>query len=241
MKLITFNIQQGGGRRIESILFALNSHNADILAITEFQENAIGAKIKQSLYDNGFIHQASSTSNPKVNSVLVASKLSFSTILPTSIVGQHLHRVICAKFDSFNMIATYFPQEYNKRFVFDFLIHEGVPFLGNNGLIIGDFNTGKHYIDEPKTFFHCSEYMDKLEEASLIDSWRSRNDDVRQFSWYSNIGNGFRIDHVFSSKAFDDKITNVEYSHDERENKISHHSAFIVEFNHKECLDNMIF
>ena len=111
-----------------------------------------------------------------------------------------------------------------------FLIHEGVNFLGKNGLIIGDFNTGKYHLDEEGATFHCSDYMGRLEESSLVDSWRIRNKDAKQFSWYSSSGNGFRLDHVFATKAFDGRITNVAYSHVEREKNVSDHSALIVEF-----------
>ncbi|HYX05984.1 MAG TPA: hypothetical protein VE912_04550, partial [Bacteroidales bacterium] len=110
-----------------------------------------------------------------------------------------------------------------------YILRDGIDFLGNNGLIIGDFNTGKHYIDEKGKTFYCSEYFDKFNEASLIDSWRSRKHNEKEYSWYSNVGNGFRIDHAFSTPNLDRLITNVHYSYVERENGLSDHLTI---FNH---------
>jgi hypothetical protein len=39
MKILTSNIRQGGGDRIDSILSALKSHNSNVIAITEFKDN----------------------------------------------------------------------------------------------------------------------------------------------------------------------------------------------------------
>jgi exonuclease III len=102
-------------------------------------------------------------------------------------------------------------------------------FLSDIGLIIGDINTGKHHLDEQGASFYGAEYLDKLEEVGFIDSWRIRNSEKREFSWYSNKGNGFRLDHVFSTPGCDSRISNIYYSHHEREEKVSDHSAMIVD------------
>ena len=114
-----------------------------------------------------------------------------------------------------------------------FTLNISIHFLGNNGFIIGDFNTGRHYIDEKRKTFYCSEYFDRFKEASLIDSWRSRNQEIKEYSWYSSKGNGFRIDHVFSTPDLDKMLSDVHYSHVEREKGLSDHSALIVEFSLK--------
>gem|GEM_PF-6500524 len=47
--------------------------------------------------------------------------------------------------------------------------------------------------------FHCMEDMQYLFDGGWIDSWRYTHGSFTQYSWYSNKGNGFRIDHIFLS------------------------------------------
>jgi hypothetical protein len=41
--------------------------------------------------------------------------------------------------------------------------------------------------------------MDRIAEIGFCDLWRRRNPEVREYSWFSTRGNGFRIDHAFLS------------------------------------------
>jgi len=97
-------------------------------------------------------------------------------------------------------------------------------------IIIGDFNTGAHKLDESGSTFYCAEQFDQLSSAGLIDSWRTRNPLLREFSWYSNAGNGFRIDHAFSSSIADGGIQRIYYNHEPRDSGITDHSALVVEY-----------
>lgn len=42
IKLLTWNIRQGGRKAIQEIVVALNFHDADLIVITEFKENPSG-------------------------------------------------------------------------------------------------------------------------------------------------------------------------------------------------------
>jgi exodeoxyribonuclease III len=55
------------------------------------------------------------------------------------------------------------------------------------------------------------------------------NKDNLEFTWYSNIGNGFRIDHAFINEEYKNKILNCFYLHNERIDKISDHSMMVLE------------
>jgi exodeoxyribonuclease-3 len=55
--------------------------------------------------------------------------------------------------------------------------------------------------------------------------------DRKEFSWYSPAGNGFRIDHVFSTKEFDKNISYVGNDHAPRLEGETDHSALITECN----------
>ena len=59
--------------------------------------------------------------------------------------------------------------------------------------------------------------------------WRLHHPGVTEWTWYSNHGNGFRIDHAFATPTLQPRIAACRYSHAEREAKISNHSLLIVE------------
>ena len=96
-------------------------------------------------------------------------------------------------------------------------------------LILGDFNTGRHLLDEAGATLVSAPFMDRMEEAGFVDLWRSRNPDKREFTWFSNAGNGFRLDHAFASRGLAGRVEDVFYSHAERLDGISDHSALIVD------------
>ncbi len=101
--------------------------------------------------------------------------------------------------------------------------------LKDNVAIIGDFNTGKHYIDEKKSIFLCADYISRMEDMGWIDGWRRFHNDKKEYTWYSSKGNGFRIDHIFCTPSFGKVLKNVVYSHQVREDKITDHSALIID------------
>ena len=127
------------------------------------------------------------------------------------------------------IIGAYFPQGEAKRPYWRAIADAARQRSGEPTLIIGDFNTGRHFIDEARKTFAVAEAMDWMAEAGFIDLWRSRNPDTPDFSWESNVGNRFRLDHAFASPPLAVGVLDVRYSHQERIDGISDHSALIVD------------
>src|SRR5258708_18096599 len=59
---------------------------------------------------------------------------------------------------------------------------------------------------------------------SFCDLWRRRYPAVREYSWFSTRGNGFRIDHAFLSDGLAARAGTIRYSHEERLAGLSDHS-----------------
>ena len=100
-------------------------------------------------------------------------------------------------------------------------------------LFIGDFNTGKHRIDETGRTFHSAAKFRQLEESGWTDAWRHIHGAESEDTWYSRLkggarGNGFRLDHAFVTPALLPRIGRCWYSHEEREAGISDHSILMV-------------
>lgn len=97
------------------------------------------------------------------------------------------------------LLGLYFPLRRRKVPLFEYLLRLPASYLQSPTLLIGDFNTGRHHLDEAGATFVASEYMDRLEAAGWVDAWRQFHPREREYSWFSPKGNGFRVDHVFST------------------------------------------
>jgi exodeoxyribonuclease III len=229
MRLCTLNIRHGGGKRVDSIVSFLGKFGADVVVLTEYKENSNAPLLKTRLFEMGYKWQASSSIASNENSVFLASRVPFISNCQFGILGGHAHRLLFARFSQFNLIGVYFPQNEAKRPVFDFLQSQWAALLGESGVIIGDFNTGKPNIDETGNTFACADCFGELGKSGLVDSWRSRNPETREFSWFSSAKNGFRIDHIFCTVSLDKRVTRIDYLHGAREEKATDHSAMLVE------------
>tara|TARA_Y100000996_G_scaffold397774_1_gene365161 strand:+ start:77 stop:769 length:693 start_codon:yes stop_codon:yes gene_type:complete len=230
MIITTWNIRQGGGKRIQGIIdFIKINSNSDVLILTEYRNNLNKEIIEKSLKDFGYINIITTNSEPRINSILVACKTEFKAEVFNQL-KDHRQRVIKIKSPNLSIYGCYFPQKKLKSIIFEFLLNEIKKNDKENIIITGDFNTGKHYLDEKGASFHCSEYIEKLENKGMVDAWRLINGSKKEYSWYSNAGNGFRIDHFFISDSIKNKLSNCFYNHAIRENKISDHSSMTLEF-----------
>ena len=66
----------------------------------------------------------------------------------------------------------------------------------------------------------------------MTDAWRLLYADASEFSWYSNYGKGFRIDHFLVSTNSKNVIRNCYYIHEAREKKYSDHSQMVLELDY---------
>ncbi len=69
-------------------------------------------------------------------------------------------------------------------------------------LLIGDYNVGVPTVDEQYATFVHSAKFERLPSVGFRDAWREINGaDAGDRSWWSNAGNGFRLDHAFVSET----------------------------------------
>ncbi len=226
----TWNLRHGGGNRVNQILESIGeNNNLDVIVLTEFRNNQNKPIIENGLKIQGFEFIATIEVEPRLNSVLIASKKKFNNIETFPVLIIHSQRVLKVKIEGLNIYGCYFPGQDLKKEIFEFLLTEIESKGKENTIITGDINTGKHYLDENgATFFH-SDYLDRFEEKGMIDAWRKIHGEKKEFTWFSNAGNGFRLDHFFIDNNLSDKIIKCEYKHKYREDKISDHSMMILE------------
>ena len=235
MKILSWNILQGGGRRAGDIVKTIASHAPDIVTLQEFRRGSGEAEITAGLKKAGlkFIHIPETEG--KENTVLIASKFGFDAgpFLPEPNNPLHMLEAYFSEqalgFE-LSLIAVHFPQKKAQIPLFEALKTDSASLLKMNALIIGDMNCGIPLIDSDSKSFAATHYYQDLLQTGWIDSWRSRHIEAREFTWTSNrTENRFRYDQILASPDMDKRFKAVSYDHDPRLSKYSDHSLIIAE------------
>ncbi len=243
MRLLSWNILQGGGRRADEIAKVLVTYNPDIITLQEFRDSSDKRGGKDEVMgalktlDHKFIH-IPETSGPHEHTILISSRFGFDAgpFLPDPISPlPMLEAYFSAEALGFelSLIAVHFPQKKAQVPLFQALKDDSESLLKMDALIIGDMNCGIPFVDSDSKTFASTQYYQDLLHAGWIDSWRRRHPDAREFTWVSpRTGNRFRYDQIMATPSFNDRIKSVEYDHTPREAepRLSDHSLFIVDF-----------
>lgn len=226
IQILAWNIRQGGGRRVTDQLALIHQQNPHIVVLSEFRNNANGITIRSSLLRHGYNFQIATGATDNTNSVLIASKFPCGSALFPESDPNFPHAIARGDFGAFRLYGVYLPHKKKHRLL-DFLRNEElddqIP-----SIVIGDWNTGKNGIDQAGNSFWYSEHLTHLETRDYFDAFRERQGDVREFSWYSHGGNGYRYDHCYMSGCLRSVLDDCYYVHSWREDGLSDHSPMIV-------------
>lgn len=229
IRVVCWNIRHGGGRRIDDILGRIVRHRPDVLILTEFRNYRAGQQLRAGLGDVGLWYTHFVPAPEKLNGVLIAAREFVDAVLPLNARLEKPHMLLEAQVAGINLVGVYMPNGEAKAPYWEAVVAAARGRAGKPTLCIGDFNTGKHFLDEKGATLVSAPYMDRMEEAGFVDLWRARNPERREFTWFSNAGNGYRLDHAFASPSLAERVTDLFYSHAERTDGISDHSALILD------------
>jgi exonuclease III len=233
VRIISLNIQQGGGKRIASLADWLTTKNPSVVVLPEWRNNVGGQRIRKQLADSGFHTVAAARATSKSNSVLLAATdliESLEVTPPCATVGD---LIIIKLIQGVQILGCYFPQRLAKAPFFEQCIQVAKKRSDVPLVMIGDLNTGRNDLDieGTGTRFHCADLFQALNsDAGLLDLWRVRHGEQREWTWRSPT-NGFRIDHVFGNKAFVNCFPTFRcvIDHAPRLSKLTDHSAVMLE------------
>jgi exodeoxyribonuclease III len=229
LRVLAWNIRQGGGSRLAAIAAALARHDADVLVISEYRGGEAAARLRLTLAELGYRHATRLAPPPGRNGVLIASRRKLRQEEVVSASVPEPYRMVGVAVAGLRLHGIYMPNLQQKVPYWQALIATLAAGAPQRVLAIGDFNTCRAYVDEPGAIDATAYFMDEVEAIGFCDLWRQRYPDGREFSWYSTRGNGFRIDHAFLSPALARRAISVGYSHDERLGGLSDHSPLIVD------------
>lgn len=237
IKLVSWNIRQGGGSRADSICKALVELRPDIVTLQEYRRNNAGELISQGMLKAGLGHQfIAETGQTKDNTIFIASRfpLQAGNFMGEEAVVDIVEASIELPEKELILLATHFPQKKAQIPLFNALLDDSEGLLRESSIIIGDLNCGIPFEDSDSKTFYATRQFQALLASGWVDAWRSRNQKAREFSWKSvRSGNRFRYDHCLASDHADHLISKVSYDHSVREQNISDHSMLWLELRNK--------
>jgi exonuclease III len=235
MRLLSWNIRQGGGKRLDQIGMAIDSHDPDVVVLNEARARTIPLLAKTLAVSGLRYHEHTSPTGIEYGTLIAARtplrqlpRRGPSRILPHGLLEVELE-------DWCTIGGVYGPMVTPKhRRFWNSVVRHAAANVHRPYLFIGDFNTCEAGVDAYKKPLAGSEQFVAIRDAGFVDLWR-RSNSTTEYTWFSfgRAGvplNGFRIDHALASPVLASQATSCRYSHGERETRISDHSMLIVEF-----------
>jgi exodeoxyribonuclease III len=236
MKVLAWNIQHGGGKRVPRIAAAIAAHAPDIIVLCEFRA-APGVELRGLLRDAGYPYVIAPELAARQNGVAIASRWTVTQPAAAPPAAVPANRWVEADIPEADVTvaAFYGPLENDAYDEWWHSVRAAVALrVDRPFLLAGDFNTGMSVVDARRDPFYCSEHFLALQQLGMTDTWRATNVEAREYSWYSRRAgkdlNGFRLDHALASPALSCRLANARYSHAERVPGVSDHSPLLVEF-----------
>ncbi len=227
LKIISWNILQGGGSRSYAILQTIINAHCSIAILSEFKNNASGKRLLELFAKNGFTHQISSNALPTENSVCIVSKFAFKPVQYVGADIEYNNNIIGAQFESFTLVGVYLPHKKKHTllpFITNLIANSEEPYI-----IAGDYNTGHNYIDQKGNSFWYQTELKALESTGYVDAYRLLHGNIETYSWFSHQGNGYRYDHTYVHPDLIAVVKKCYYLQEPRQDKISDHAPMILE------------
>ncbi|MFO0905746.1 MAG: endonuclease/exonuclease/phosphatase family protein [Pirellulales bacterium] len=164
MRIVSWNILQGGGSRSQQIIEQLKAWSPDIVGLCEFRGGKASKSIADALQEMGLVNQHATTNPDRAidDRLMIASRFPIQVQKSPGVLGS-TGRWIHAKVDArrtFDLVLMWVPnrreactQPVFHRHVLDAL----APYSGKPVLAMGDTNTGVPGVDEDSNYFKEAE------------------------------------------------------------------------------------
>ena len=217
LRIVSWNIRAGGGRRVDLIAAQIEDWRADVVALSEFRATPPSHVLKERLGEQGLTFQLSTVAGciPISNRVLLASRWPLTGIsLRTAPVAPG--RWCVAQVGSPQPFAIGAMHVPNRASGHKDPFHAAVLNLARSwrrgpALLVGDTNSGRI-------------------------GFRHFHGDERVYTWYSPNGrNGFRLDQAFINRRLLPRLVDTRYEWAlcadgrDRRDTVSDHAALIVD------------
>src|SRR3954454_13686362 len=109
MRLLAWNIRQGGGSRLPRIADALAQHKADILVLSEYRGGEAAVRLRAALQTLGYRYAAAVAPPPGRSGVLIAARFAFRDDGEVDRGLPEPYRIVGVEFPAFRLVGVYMP------------------------------------------------------------------------------------------------------------------------------------
>lgn len=226
LSILSWNIRQGGGTRVAKILSVLGEYKADVVILSEYKNNDAGAQLRGGLLRQGYRFHNVSNAKMKDNSAAIFSKLPCNHLLFPQSDPEYGHNIVASEYEAFTVMGMYLPHK-KKHVLFDFLLEYTSD--SQPAILAGDFNSGINGVDQAGKSFWYEDKLKALYKQGYVDAFRHKHGAVREYSWYSHQGNGYRYDHTYVHESLIPIVSDCFYLHAWREDGLSDHSPMVLQ------------
>lgn len=230
MKVVSWNILQGGGRRLDAICRMLCEWLPDIVTLQEVRRSSVD-QLNESLSTCGLKYSFQpDTNSASENTLYIAGREPLDAgEFQTERSG--LCHILEAETMGITLLPVHFPQKTLQIPLFEAVLADTPSLLRRKCLILGDMNCGIPFQDSTDKTFVNTKHFQALKDAGWVDLYRQcHGEKAQDFSWISpRTQRGFRYDHAMGSVSLAKATIDCQYIHSVREQGLSDHSALIVE------------
>jgi exonuclease III len=238
MRLLTWNVQAGGGSRCGPIVETLRRYGADVIVLQETVTTR-AADLCHVLARDGYTHGFSAPRGPRDRGLCILSRVPVRRVAGAAPPHARIYPRGWLELDlpesGVRLAAVYGPAAGPPIQAF---WDAAAAWLARRAarpyLMLGDFNAGASLVDARDYRFRSGKAFVALSGLGLVDLWRREHGDRREYTWFSTpgggrAGRGFRIDHAFASPVLAERVTRCGYDHEVRERRWSDHSLLVVD------------
>jgi exonuclease III len=245
VRVVSWNIRAGGGRRVSAIAAQIARWAPDVVALSEFRATPPSAELARALATHGLAHQLSTASPrlPRANSLLVASRWPLMRVRLRTAPAAEPCRWLLARVTGpcgITVGAMHVPNRVTGRKLpfLDAVLGVAHTWRRGPALLVGDTNSGLIDLDEEAPAFDVEEdgWIRGLDAAGWTDAFRRLRGEERAYTWYSpNGGNGFRIDQAFVNRALQPRLRSARHEWGRatgrrpRRDALSDHAALLLD------------
>jgi exodeoxyribonuclease-3 len=238
MRLLSWNVNSGGGPRCGQVVQLLQRYDADVIALQETISTR-AADLCHVFAEAGYTHRFSAPRGPRDRGQCLLSRVPAQRVARRGPPQASIHPRGWLEVEfpahGFRVVAVYGPAQGPSIPAFwnataKWLSRRAtLPFI-----MLGDFNAGASGIDAVNYRFKAGRAFAELASIGLVDLWRREHGNTQEYTWFSHptagtTGRGFRIDHAFASPVVAQQVTSCRYNHEARERGWSDHSLLVVD------------
>jgi len=243
MRIVSWNIRAGGGKRHHGIYQQIVEWNPDVVALSEFRGTPASQNLAHLLHQTGWCYQVQTIDEDHraTNALLTASKYPVERLnIPDQ--PRSPQRWLALRINhqqSLVLVNMHIP---NAASGYKYPYYESVLQVVKNwdlgpAILIGDTNSGKQVDMNGGIWKREQAWMEAIENQGWVDAYRDLYPKGRDCSWYSHKNNGFRLDQAFCSPDCFPMCQGITYAwgassnNTHRREELSDHAAIILDLN----------